>query len=270
MTIPHPIADYASAEMRRIWSDRNMVETERRWWVSVMRAQVAQGLDIPAEAIASSEECIKIGKHYPRTRDVLARIRERELITKHDVKARLEIFCEDAGHEYHHLGLTSADVVENTMQIRVRDSIRWLAKRHGLDDSHLDDYVLRGVHGAVGTDQDQLDLLGSAERVHFLNAWLCQVWGFLDYARTVPQVMHRSADLAVMTPVVSQVTDRTAGGSPWLAVARGYLGMLANIAGDVWNEGDVSSSVVRRVAVPNILFALEAALLDPSGRRVLD
>ena len=33
--------------------------------------------------------------------------------------------------------------------------------------------------------------------------------------------------------------------------------MLAGLAGDQWNEGDVSCSVVRRVALPNSFFAVD-------------
>jgi adenylosuccinate lyase len=44
------------------------------------------------------------------------------------------------------------------------------------------------------------------------------------------------------------------------AVLAGYQEMVARLAGDQWNEGDVSCSVVRRVALPGALFALDGAL----------
>jgi adenylosuccinate lyase len=40
-------------------------------------------------------------------------------------------------------------------------------------------------------------------------------------------------------------------------VVRGYLAMIGELAGDQWNEGDVSCSVVRRVALPDAFFALD-------------
>ncbi|MDQ4085465.1 MAG: adenylosuccinate lyase [Actinomycetota bacterium] len=40
-------------------------------------------------------------------------------------------------------------------------------------------------------------------------------------------------------------------------VLRGYLSMLGELAGDQWNEGDVSCSVVRRVALPDAFFAAD-------------
>ncbi len=40
-------------------------------------------------------------------------------------------------------------------------------------------------------------------------------------------------------------------------VVRGHLSMVSELAGDQWNEGDVSCSVVRRVALPDAFFATD-------------
>jgi adenylosuccinate lyase len=40
-------------------------------------------------------------------------------------------------------------------------------------------------------------------------------------------------------------------------ILRGYLSMVGELAGDQWNEGDVSCSVVRRVALPDGFFAVD-------------
>ena len=40
-------------------------------------------------------------------------------------------------------------------------------------------------------------------------------------------------------------------------VLRGHLAMVGELAGDQWNEGDVSCSVVRRVALPDAFFATD-------------
>ena len=40
-------------------------------------------------------------------------------------------------------------------------------------------------------------------------------------------------------------------------ILRGHLTMVAALAGDQWNEGDVSCSVVRRVALPDAFFAMD-------------
>jgi adenylosuccinate lyase len=40
-------------------------------------------------------------------------------------------------------------------------------------------------------------------------------------------------------------------------IIRGYVSMIGELAGDQWNEGDVSCSVVRRIALPDAFFALD-------------
>ena len=40
-------------------------------------------------------------------------------------------------------------------------------------------------------------------------------------------------------------------------IVAGHLTMVSGIAGDQWNEGDVSCSVVRRVALPDAFFATD-------------
>jgi len=40
-------------------------------------------------------------------------------------------------------------------------------------------------------------------------------------------------------------------------ILRGQLSMVGELAGDQWNEGDVSCSVVRRVALPDAFFATD-------------
>ena len=53
----------------------------------------------------------------------LASIAERERITRHDVKARIEEFNALAGHEHIHKGMTSRDLTENVEQMLIRDSL---------------------------------------------------------------------------------------------------------------------------------------------------
>lgn len=43
-------------------------------------------------------------------------------------------------------------------------------------------------------------------------------------------------------------------------VLRGYLTMVSDLAGTQWNEGDVSCSVVRRVALPDAFFAIDGMI----------
>jgi adenylosuccinate lyase len=43
-------------------------------------------------------------------------------------------------------------------------------------------------------------------------------------------------------------------------VLRGYAGMLGELSGAQWNEGDVSDSVVRRIALPDAFFAFDGLI----------
>ena len=84
---------------------------ERQLWISVMKAQASLGIDVPAEAIAAYEAVID--------QVDLDSIAEREKITRHDVKARIEEFNALAGHEHIHKGMTSRDLTENVEQLQI-------------------------------------------------------------------------------------------------------------------------------------------------------
>jgi adenylosuccinate lyase len=43
-------------------------------------------------------------------------------------------------------------------------------------------------------------------------------------------------------------------------ILKGYLTMASGLAGDQWNEGDVSCSVVRRIVLPDSFFAFDGLL----------
>ncbi len=43
-------------------------------------------------------------------------------------------------------------------------------------------------------------------------------------------------------------------------ILRGYLSMVGGLLGDQWNEGDVSCSVVRRVAIPDSFLAIDGQM----------
>ena len=106
---------YASAAMREVWSAAHKIRSERRLWVAVMRAQRELGVAIPETAIAAYEA------HVDNID--LSSIADRERVTRHDVKARIEEFNALAGHEFIHLGMTSRDLTENVEQCQVRDGL---------------------------------------------------------------------------------------------------------------------------------------------------
>ena len=114
--IPNVLAErYASDAIRDIWSATGRIILEREFWIAVMKGQKELGLDIPQEAIDAYEAV--------KGRVDLSSIMERERVTRHDVKARIEEFCELAGHQHIHKGMTSRDLTENVEQLQVFRSL---------------------------------------------------------------------------------------------------------------------------------------------------
>lgn len=106
---------YASAELADLWSAETKIILERQLWIAVLKAQRDLGVDVPAEAIAAYENVIdKVD---------LESIANREKITRHDVKARIEEFNALAGYEQVHKGMTSRDLTENVEQLQVYRSL---------------------------------------------------------------------------------------------------------------------------------------------------
>jgi adenylosuccinate lyase len=119
VSVPNVLAErYASPAMQAIWEPEAKISAERQLWIAVMRAQAAAGLDIPTATIADYEAVVGNVD--------LASIAERERVTKHDVKARIEEFNALAGHESIHLGMTSRDLTENVEQMQVLRSMELL------------------------------------------------------------------------------------------------------------------------------------------------
>ncbi|WP_029137677.1 adenylosuccinate lyase [Nakamurella lactea] len=112
---------YASPQLRAIWSAENKIVAERRLWLAVLRAQVAAGLPTDPAAVADYETQLDVVD--------LASIAERERITKHDVKARIEEFNALAGHELIHRGMTSRDLTENVEQAQILQSLTLIRDR---------------------------------------------------------------------------------------------------------------------------------------------
>ncbi|MFN2560523.1 MAG: adenylosuccinate lyase [Jatrophihabitans sp.] len=160
-------------------------------------------------------------------------------------------------------------------------------------------YPLRGIKGPVGTAQDMLDLLdGDAEKLARLEADVARHLGFGTVLASVGQVYPRSLDWDVLSALVQVAaapsslakTIRLMAGNElvtegfkpgqvgssamphkmntrsaeringFAVILRGYAAMAGELAGDQWNEGDVSCSVVRRVALPDAFFALDGLL----------
>jgi adenylosuccinate lyase len=338
--IPDVLASrYASRELVELWSHEHKIVLERRLWLAVLSAQRELGIAVPVEAIADYE---KVVDHID-----LVSIAERERITRHDVKARIEEFNALAGHEHIHKGMTSRDLTENVEQLQIRDSLVLMrgrcvalltrlgrlatehsalvmaARSHNVAaqsttlgkrfatvaeevlvafrrlEALIDRYPMRGVKGPVGTAQDMLDLLGGdRSRLAELEERVAGHLGFAHRFTSVGQVYPRSLDHEVLSLLVQLaagpsslarsirlmagdelVTEGFAEGqvgssamphkmnsrsceriNGLMIVLRGFASMAAELSGDQWNEGDVSCSVVRRVALPDAFFAFDGML----------
>lgn len=338
--IPNILAErYATASMKDIWSPEGKVRLERELWIAVMKSQRDLGLDIPEEAIAAYEAVVDQVN--------LESIDARERITRHDVKARIEEFCDLAGHEHIHKGMTSRDLTENVEQLQVFRSlevtrlkaaaviakmaahaeksrnlvitarthnvaaqITTMGKRFSMFGEEMmvafeglehliSTYPVRGLKGAVGTQLDQLSLFeGDAEKALQLEDRVIKHLGIERKFTNVGQVYPRSLDMKTVS-VLNEIASSPSSFSKTLRIMAGlelasegfakgqvgssamphkmnsrscervngfkvilggYLTMASQLAGDQWNEGDVSCSVVRRVMLPDAFFAVDGLL----------
>ncbi|MDH6284862.1 adenylosuccinate lyase [Prescottella agglutinans] len=122
--IPNVLANrYASPELKALWSPEYKIVLERQLWLAVLKAQAELGIDVPAEAVADYERVLE--------QVDLDSIADRERVTRHDVKARIEEFNALAGHEHVHKGMTSRDLTENVEQLQVLRSLEHVYN-HGI------------------------------------------------------------------------------------------------------------------------------------------
>ena len=159
-------------------------------------------------------------------------------------------------------------------------------------------YPMRGIKGPVGTAQDSIDLLGSTASHQGLEAAIASELGFERVLDSTGQVYPRSLDYEVLTTLVQLAAspsslatsirlmagaelvtegfkDGQVGSSAMphkmntrscervnglTVVLRGYASMVSELAGNQWNEGDVSCSVVRRVAIADAFHAIDGLL----------
>jgi adenylosuccinate lyase len=331
---------YASAAMRDVWLPESKIIAERRLWLAVLAAQHDLGVDFGAD-----DPAVVIKAYQGVVEHVdLPSIAEREKITRHDVKARIEEFNALAGFQHVHKGMTSRDLTENVEQLQILSALKIIRDRavatlvslaqlatdyadqamagrtHNVAaqvttlgkrfataanellvayqriDELINRYPLRGIKGPVGTSQDMLDLLGGdIDKLEQLEGRIGQHLGFAEVFVSTGQVYPRSLDLDVVTALAQvaaapsnlatsirlmaghelvtegfqpgqvgssamphKMNTRSSERVNGLAVIiRGYVSMVGELAGDQWNEGDVSCSVVRRVALPDAFFALD-------------
>lgn len=330
---------YASAAMKAIWSAHGRILLERDFWIAVMKAQKDLGVAIPAEAIKDYERvrgAVDVERIKERERttlhDVKARLEEFSGLAQRQF-IHLGLTSRDLTENVEQLQVVRS---LQLVQFKVAAALLALAKRAAqhrdlmitgrthnvpaqpttfgkrlamfaqellLASARLDDlvarYPVRGLKGAVGTQLDQLTLLGGdTAKVDQLEVRILKHLGFKQSLTAVGQVYPRALDFDVVS-ALHQVgaaaascatTLRLMAGAGLLTegfqegqvgssamphkvnarncervggfstILSGYVTMTANLAGHQWNEGDVSCSVVRRVALPDASFAIDGLL----------
>lgn len=115
------IAEYSHHSMNSLWSPHHRVLIERTLWIHVMEQQARLGVPIPRKAISSYKDVLFDGD--------LDQISEIERKTKHDLRARLEHFNDQAGYCYAHLGLTSCDITDNATLIQIKGGLESIRRQ---------------------------------------------------------------------------------------------------------------------------------------------
>ncbi|MFM2416809.1 MAG: hypothetical protein RL385_1532 [Pseudomonadota bacterium] len=329
---------YASQEIRSLFSAENKVVLERKLWLAVMRAQRELGIDVPASALADYErvltqvdlESIRARERITR-HDVKARIEEFCALAGHE-HVHKGMTSRDLTENVEQLQARDGLLLIRDRMVASLARIAEIAAEHGATvmagRSHnvpaqattlgkrfanageellqalrrveqlLETYPLRGIKGPVGTQQDQLDLLGGdAQKLDQLETAVARHLGFGKLLTNVGQVYPRSLDFEVVSTLLQAIagpsslalTIRLMAGQELVTegfkegqvgssamphkmntrsceringfkhILSGYVTMVSGLLGDQWNEGDVSCSVVRRVALPDAFFAADGA-----------
>jgi adenylosuccinate lyase len=330
---------YASPAMKDLWSARGRILLERDFWIAVMKAQRDLGVPIPAEAIRDYERVrgeVDLGRIQERERktlhDVKARIEEfsdlaqRQFIhlglTSRDLTENVEQLqvarslallrfkavatlaaLARRATEFRDLMVTGRTHNVPAQPTTLGKRLAMFGQEMLLAVERLDDlvarYPVRGLKGAVGTQLDQLTLLGGdAAKADQLETRIVKHLGFKASLGAVGQVYPRSLDFEVVSALFqvgaagasAATTLRLMAGAGLLTegfqegqvgssamphkvnarncervcgfatVLAGHVSMAAGLAGHQWNEGDVSCSVVRRVVLPDACFALDGLL----------
>ena len=333
--------------MRRLWSPAGRVAAEREFWTAVLEGQIELGVAAPAgaaeacRAVVHEVDLASIRAREEVTRhDVKARLEEFCALAGHEhihkgltsrdvtdnveqmlIRRSMEIVLGKAAAALARMAALAEEHRGTVMAGRTHNvpaQPTTLGKRFaGAAEETLSafrrleqlacGYPLRGLKGAVGAQQDLLDLFGGdEEKVVRLERWTAEVLGFETVLASVGQVYPRSLDLEAVGALVrlaagpsslaatlrlmaghDLVTEgfgpgqvgssamphkmnmRTCERINGLAVVLGgYLAMAAALSGRQWNEGDVSDSVVRRVMIPGAFFACDG--LFESLLHVLD
>ncbi len=329
---------YASKAMVDLFDPVNRVRTERQFWLAVLSAQIDCGLEVDRAVLADYEAVIddidlgSIRARELQTRhDVKARLDEfchlgghehlHKGLTSRDATENVEQILTYRALQLVR-GRTLALLARMAERAAEYSALVLVGRTHNVPAqpttmgkrfaqfgeellsglARLDDlcarYALRGIKGPVGSQQDQLDLLGSAALVEELEGRVAGYLGLPRVLNAVGQVYPRSLDFDVVSCIAQlcagpanlallirlmaghdlategfkpgqvgssamphKMNSRSCERIAGLAVIlKGHVTMAAGLSGDQWNEGDVSCSVVRRVVLPDAFFAIDGLL----------
>ena len=265
--------------MKDIWSVPGRILLERDFWIAVMKAQRDLGVPIPADAIKDYErvkDIINLGSILKRERvtlhDVKARMEEfselagRQFIhlglTSRDLTENVEQLQICRSLKVVHFKTVAAllalarqaeahrDLMVTGRTHNVPAQPTTLGKRFAMFGQELlialerlenliERYPVRGLKGAVGTQLDQLTLLGGrADRVAELEGRVLRHLGFRASLLAVGQVYPRSLDFDVVS-ALHQVGAAAASFAHTLrlmagagAAHRGLQGGTGRLVGD--------------------------------------
>jgi adenylosuccinate lyase len=160
----------------------------------------------------------------------------------------------------------------------------------------IENFPIRGLKGPVGTAQDSHDIMGANYQT--LEKEIIKSLGFENVLDSTGQIYPRSLDYDVITTLVQLsaapanlansirlmagndlVSEGFKAGqvgssamphkmntrsceriNGFTAILKGYAVMIGEVSGNQWNEGDVSDSVVRRVAIADAFYAIDGLL----------
>jgi adenylosuccinate lyase len=327
---------YATGEMKSIWSATGKILLERELWIAVMRAQHDLGVAISAEAIEAYQRvkhAVDLDdirrRESESLHDVKARIdafcalaghesihlgmTSRDLtenVEQMQIYRSLEHMRVKSAAALMRLGARAEEWTDLVMSARTHNvpaQATTVGRRLAMFgeelllalerlDRELANYPVRGLKGAVGTQQDLLALLdGDQARVGELEEKVLDHLGLPSVLASPGQVYPRSLDLQVVGilcglasgPANFATSLRLMAGAGlagegfapgqvgssamphkintrsceritgFSTILKGYLTMASELSGDQWNEGDVSCSVVRRVMLPDSFFAID-------------
>ena len=327
---------YASSGIKALWGPHRKTEGLRDLWTEIMHSQHDLGLSFPPGAIESYErvrDIIDLERidelDLAMRHDVMAQLRAFNELAGHEC-AHEGLTSRDETDNTEQYQIRESMVYERDKSAAVLARMGALARQYATLDiagrSHmapgqttthgkrianharelllalqgleefLARYPLRGIKGAMGTQQDMLDILsGDPAKVAALDERIREHLGFGALLDSVGQVYPRTLDLEVLDILVRiasacnnfALTVRLMAGlglahegrkkgqkgssaMPHKKNARtseritglraslcGFRTMIECVAGNQWFEGDVSCSVPRRLAFPGAFFALD-------------